>query len=84
MALGTGVRSPMSRHPLVYALSIRAFMGLPCPKKMAGSVSAIRERQYLSRRQSEYEASAISNMAISFECIDNPVLSPASSGSWKK
>src|ERR1039457_6363934 len=37
-----GIRSPMSRHPLVYALSVRAFMGLPCPKKIAGNVSAMR------------------------------------------
>src|SRR6476619_4997405 len=32
----------MCRHAAVYALSSTAFIGLPCPKKIAGSTSAMR------------------------------------------
>lgn len=41
MARGRAMSVAMRRHPFVYALFINAFMGLPCPKKIAGSMSAI-------------------------------------------
>ena len=35
-ARGFAIDVPMLRQARVYALSARAFMGLPCPTKMAG------------------------------------------------
>ncbi len=39
ITLGLGMRSPMRRQASVKRLSSRAFMGLPCPKKIAGNSS---------------------------------------------
>src|ERR1700692_474312 len=36
MALGRGRLAPIVAHVSVYWLRDRAFIGLPCPKKMAG------------------------------------------------
>src|SRR5664279_697896 len=44
IARGLGVRSPMLRHASVYALLEIAFMGLPCPKKIAGIGSSVMAR----------------------------------------
>src|SRR5689334_23072294 len=35
-ARGFGIDVPMFRHARVYSFSARAFMGLPCPTKIAG------------------------------------------------
>jgi hypothetical protein len=36
IALGLGVCPPIRRQASVYPLLVTAFMGLPCPKKIAG------------------------------------------------
>lgn len=41
MARGRTVSAAIRRHPSVYSLFITAFIGLPCPKKIAGRMSAI-------------------------------------------
>ena len=42
MALGLRVSPPMRRQASVYPLVITAFIGLPCPKKIAGISSGMR------------------------------------------
>jgi hypothetical protein len=41
IALGFGMDAPMALHPSVYAFVWIAFIGFPCPKKIAGIRSAI-------------------------------------------
>src|SRR5689334_17543829 len=38
MALGQAMRAPICFHPAVYSFELNAFIGFPCPKKIAGSL----------------------------------------------
>src|SRR5689334_4004912 len=40
MARGRGISRPKADHASVYRFRLSAFMGFPCPKKMAGSILA--------------------------------------------
>src|SRR5215213_2755002 len=71
-ALGRGTSSPILAQALVYSLTSRAFIGLPCPKKIAGMGLVISNHliamRYMSQRPLSKHRIIISLIPLQIFC----------------